>query len=207
MEVIVPTQSKDSVSEGEPTGGIIAPPPSADKDRKIVQDRDVTLKLELELLQERLHQRDGEIGILLRMLKQERKRADRAEASLAATGAIVRSISPASPDRLSPVRLARIAMPENASSSTNAATVWDGKPSPRGVEVGVKMGGGGVRSDGGRDGGAMRKGLADTEGSSVTGSAPYSSSHDSEEWRAVLKEGESNFCGRSRQDFFCVIYV
>lgn len=68
---------------------------------------DVSAALEREFLHSRLEQRDGEIRILLRMMKQERKRADRAESALNAAGMGVRAVSPASPDRLSPLRLAR----------------------------------------------------------------------------------------------------
>lgn len=67
----------------------------------------VTSALELEMVQERLRQRDSEIRVLLRMLKQERKRASRAEFSMRAAGMEVEAVSPVSPDRLSPLRLAR----------------------------------------------------------------------------------------------------
>ena len=73
----------------------------------VTQDQDAILKLELEMFQERLRQRDGEINVLLRMLKQERKRASRAEEALTAAGIPMRTVSPASPDRLSPVHLSR----------------------------------------------------------------------------------------------------
>lgn len=183
MEVIVPTQSKESVSEGEPDSN--PPPPPTRESSMNDRDPDITLKLEVEMGQDRLRQRDREIGILLRMLKQERKRADRAEVALAASGAIVRSVSPASPDRLSPLRLAKIAVPSDVSiSSTVAAADLDGILSPQGVVVEMN-------TDGGRGGGEKRRGLVDANGSSRTVSVTYGSSHDSEEWRAALKEGEN----------------
>jgi len=90
-----------------------------------VKEQDSILKLELELVQERLRHRDGEINILLRSLKQERKRASRAEGALSAAGVPIRAVSPVSPDRVSPVRLSRnepLQQSFQSTGETNAAS-------------------------------------------------------------------------------------
>ena len=190
QELIMPTQSTESVSDEAPTGEKDATSAtSADEEKRsdIVQDRDVSLELELEMLKDRLHQRDKEIVIVLRMLKQERKRADIAEMALAEEGATLRPVSPASPDHLSPIRLARNGMSSTSSfsaSSTTAAAVCDEKAVPREVEV-VGNGTGGRRVAFKGDTGSFLAG----QGPPISGPAP-NISHDSEEWRAVLNEGE-----------------
>lgn len=203
-ELVIPAQSKESASGGARTGeeeDTTSAATPADKESESIQDHDVSLRLELEMLQDRLHQRDREIGIVLHMLKQERKRTDRAEAALAAGGVTVRSVSPASPNRLSPVRLARMAIPSASSSSAIAATVRDGKALSQGVDVHVNKG----AVDDGGGGGRKRRGLVDTKGSFQTRQGSplpvpaLHSSHDSDKWRSSLKEGESDI----RKDLVC----
>ncbi len=62
------------------------------------KEHDSILKLELELVQERLRLRDGKNNILLRSLKEERKRASHAEGALSAAGVPIRAVSSVSPD-------------------------------------------------------------------------------------------------------------
>ena len=127
-------------------------------------------KLELEMIRDRLLQRDSEISILLRMLKQERKRADRAEYSLKTAGLEIRSISPVSPDRVSPVRLARSSPARSVDLVTSSAQSSDETMSPQ------------VKGD---DASVRGSQLVDTVGSVVTDK----SSQDSEQWEISLKAG------------------
>lgn len=146
----------------------------------VVQDRDAILKLELEMIQERLRQRDGEINILLRMLKQERKRADRAEGALSVAGVPVRTVSPVSPDRLSPVRLSRNAsVPSSVTSNATSTTtpLSQGRGDETGRSADRVRGSDGVRE----------RGKMDARQSGAPASA--ASQNGSEEWQTTLKEG------------------
>ena len=149
--------------------------PEERKKSPVVQDQDAILKLELEMIQARLHQRDGEIGILLRTLKQERKRADRAERVLAGAGIPVRTVSPASPDRLSPVRLSRISSSVPPSTASTASYLLLGRNDENGDSANSTN-----RSRVG-DGGRESRQTALLQ-------APASEER-SEQWQAALKEG------------------
>lgn len=144
--------------------------------------KDTNHELEVELLENRLHQRDDEIRILLRMLKQERKRANRAESSLNTAGMTVRSISPVSPDRLSPLRLARSVRDPSTGVSSTERTLPDGMSSQASSKVSERT----------HDASPRGSRLVDTGGDgSVRGTdMDGSRSHDeSEKWRAALKAG------------------
>ena len=195
MEVIDPTPSKGYVNKAEMTEDKVTSSGTLvdkEKENERVLDRDVSLRLELELLQDRLRQRDGEIAVVLRMLKQERKRAGSAETALALAGAAIRSVSPVSPDRLSPVRLAKMAVPSSTASTSTcsipAVTMTKrGNTISRRVEVGLKRWGG---ADEGGEGGESRGFMEDAKDYSLSGEdANSSSSHGSEQWRTVLHEG------------------
>ena len=168
------------------------PPPRPDDDVAASS----ALKLELEMLQDRLRQRDSEIRILLRMMKQERKRADRAEASLSAAGGRIRPVSPVSPDRVSPLRLGRsvegsVAPTPTPVSAAPASAL--GSEGSRGVDrTSVLQGVGegnslrGAEVAGGNDSGDGRGSRMAKTGVSVS----TSSSSTDEGWKAALKAGE-----------------
>ena len=187
-----PLPDPENTSGNDPTTSE-APPPPRDDDKEAPSS--LALKLELEMLQERLRQRDSEIRILLRMMKQERKRADRAEASLGAAGGRVQPVSPVSPDRVSPLRLARsvegsIAPTPTPVSATNTSALGnqegDDDRTPGGGDEGKSLrgaevaGGGGVGSGGGGHG-------SQVGGAGV--SASVSTSSGDGEWKAALKAG------------------
>ncbi len=175
-----------------------APPPPRDDDREAPAS--LALKLELEMLQERLRQRDSEIRILLRIMKQERKRADRAEASLGAAGGRVRPVSPVSPDRLSPLRLARSVEGSVAPTPTPVSAA-------KSSVLESRLGGGDQTPEGGAGGGDEGETLRGTEvagggsigdrsgsqmgggGVGVSASVSTSVSSGDGEWKAALKAG------------------
>ena len=155
-----------------------------------IKEQDSILKLELELVQERLRHRDGEINILLRSLKQERKRASRAEGALSAAGVPIRAVSPVSPDRVSPVRLSRnklLQQSSQVSGETNAVSSHPSQGDSCGGH-GVGMASVGEASvdevvSGSQERGQMEAKLSQSSGSKRT-------QDGSEEWRATLKEGK-----------------
>ncbi len=149
------------------------------------------------MLQERLRQRDSEIRILLRMMKQERKRADRAEASLGAAGGRVLPVSPVSPDRLSPMRLAARSVEGSVAPTTTPVSVTrssslriEGSCGSDQVSVSAAGGGEGISLRGAKVAGG---GGGDGDGGSGLGiggvSTSVSTSSGDGEWKAALKSG------------------
>ena len=175
-----------------------APPPPCDDGRDAPAS--LALKLELEMVQDRLRQRDSEIRILLRMMKQERKRADRAEASLGAAGGRIRPVSPVSPDRVSPLRLARsmegsIAPTPAPVSATKTSVLGhrEGDDRTPGSHEGVTGDGDEGNSVWGAEiAGGGNMGGSGSHGSQVGGagvSTSVSTSSGDGEWKAALKAG------------------
>lgn len=151
------------------------------------QGPDVTSLLEMEILHKRLQQRDAEIRILLRLMKQERKRADRAEAALNTAGMEVRSVSPASPDRLSPLRLARsVGAPTIRSVSTMQSSLEGSLSVAEDSRMSGSELGGSVHSWERVNAGGER---VNAGGSSMVEDSKSSSGVESAEWKAALKAG------------------
>lgn len=166
------------------------------------QGPDATAALELELLHNRLQQRDAEIRILLRLMKQERKRANRAEAALSSAGVEVRAVSPVSPDRLSPLRLARSIGATSAGSVSTMQSSLEGSllvaDGSRTSESGLRTSGdrervdaGGERINSGGDAGVERVGgeRVNADGSVKVENSNSSTGMESAEWKAALKAG------------------
>jgi len=150
----------------------------------VTQDQDAILKLELEMFQERLCQRDREINVLLHTLKQERKRADRAEGALTVAGIPMRTVSPASPDRLSPVHLSK--KRSQLGSEQPGASRENLLPSGnRRDDTGQSLGSAGENQvgDSRRE---CEKGEAAGSDNAAASRTNHSSSGD---WQAALKEG------------------
>ena len=182
--------------EAETTG----PPPTEAAEQ---QGPDATATLELELLQNRLQQRDAEIRILLRLMKQERKRANRAEAALSSAGMEVRATSPASPDRLSPLRLARSIGATAAGSVSTTESSLEGSllvaegsrtsESGLGVSVDSRESAGGVRVSAGGE--RVNAGVerVNAVGLLKVDNSNSSTGMESAEWKAALKAGILEF--------------
>ena len=143
--------------------------------------------LERELLHSRLEQRDGEIRILLRMMKQERKRADRAESALNAAGLGVRAVSPASPDRLSPLRLARTVGVSTAATPTTQGSIEGSLQSSVSAEHG--SGGRMAMMQSSADGSVLCESADEAAARGVAKRDGDHEERNSDNWRAALKEG------------------
>ena len=111
-----------------PQPGLDKPVPTtvaSNKKERVISDG------ELQQLRELLQQRDDEINVLLKILKQERRRANEAESALKEAGLSVEKRRPSSPilGRTSPLRVdgpvpeSMISMVSSTSSTSNRNTV------------------------------------------------------------------------------------
>lgn len=206
---VTSSQDKRSSPSREKATNSDSPAAHPDNDDANEQGKDTNTALELEMLNDRLQQRDSEIRILLRMMKQERKRADRAEFSLRNAGIQIRSVSPASPDRISPMRLGRgggsSALPVSAAQASSeggsslssdvvennrSKLVSPSAQSSSSVTVQINRGGSDVASLG--SGGGMVDASTSRE-STVANTSK--SSYDSAGWKATLKTGVHQYIG------------
>ena len=110
----------------------VPPQPVLDKPGPSLQNKErVTSDAELQQLRELLQQRDDEINILLKILKQERRRANEAESALKETGLAVERKRPPSPilGRTSPLQVdgpvpeSMISMVSSTNSASSQNTV------------------------------------------------------------------------------------
>ena len=111
----------------------VSPQPDLDKSGPSLQNKKerVTSDAELQQLRELLQQRDDEINVLLKILKQERRRANEAESALKEASLAVERKRPPSPilGRTSPLRVdgpvpeSMISMVSSTNSASSQNTV------------------------------------------------------------------------------------